>query len=134
MAGERARAGVVAPGEIYIISPVAEAYEEEARRLAKIIGVVCRLTGRSLESLEEPTGLSAASLRALFDGIVKLEVTDIFRLAKALDIHPSDFFLLASPKRPVPRMSSRELIRKVQEALGLPLTEGKGDSREDGLD
>lgn len=113
---------------------MADSYEEEARRLAKLIGTVCTLTGRSLESLEEPTGLSAAGLRAIFDGTAKLEVADVLRLAKGLGVHPSDFFVLAYPRRPVPRVSSRELIRKAREALGQPPAEGEEDGWEDERD
>jgi hypothetical protein len=112
---------------------MANSYEEDVRRLAKVIRTAYRLLGTPMASLEEATGLSEAAIHAIFDGTAKLEIVDVLRLAHGINVHPADFFDLAFPRRPVPRYS-RVLLERGRAALGYPVAkavedelEGEGD-------
>ena len=94
-------------------------YEEQARELPKTILTLLRLTGETVESLAEPSGLSIAELRAIFEGTATLTVPDFLRIAAALKTHPADLFRMAFRREAVSRRASQELMEKMQAALGL---------------
>jgi hypothetical protein len=109
---------------------VSDPYDEEVRRLAKVITTLAELADRSVAALAESSGLQAAEIQAIFDGTEKLEVAHVLRLAEALRVHPAELFLLAFPRRTPPRGHVRELLEKMREALGLRNPETNGS---DGL-
>ena len=95
---------------------VSDPYEQEVRRLAERIGSLVELSGRPLEDVALTVGLSPESLAAIFRGAERLEVSHLLRLAEALGVHPSEFFLLAFPRRSS-RGSTQTLLEKAREAL-----------------
>jgi hypothetical protein len=105
-----------------ILPAMSDIYEEQARQLPNTILTLLRLTGESVESLAEPTGLSAAGLRAIFDGTATLTVPDFLRIAAALRTHPTDLFRMAFRREPVSPDANRALMEKVKAALDLQLS------------
>jgi hypothetical protein len=97
--------------------PVADPYEEETRRLAELIGSVVRLSGRPLDSVASAAGLCEETLAAIFGGTAKLEVAHILRLAEAFGVHPSEFFVLAFPRRVPSGDTTRKLLERARAAL-----------------
>lgn len=95
---------------------MADPYEDDIRRLVNTIRQITRLLGESPESLAEAAGLSAAEIRAIFDGSLKLEVHHLYRLAKAIGAEPLDFFRLSSPRPKMRRVSFRELEEIMEKA------------------
>lgn len=95
---------------------VSDPYEWEVRRLAERIGALVELSGRPLEDVALTVGLSPERLAAIFRGAEKLEISHLLRLAEALGVHPSEFFLLTFP-RPSSRGSTQALLQKAREAL-----------------
>jgi hypothetical protein len=106
---------------------VADPYEEEVRRLAKVIATVAELAGRSAESLAEKSGLRVEEIRGLFDGTEKLEIAHVLRLCEALPAHPAELFLVAFPRRSPGRLDVREVVAKMREELGLPVPDDEAD-------
>ena len=113
---------------------MADTYEEDVRRLAKVIRTAYRLLGKPMATLEEATGLSEAAIRAIFDGTAKLEIEDVFRFAKGLRIHPADFFDLAFSRRMPGGYASRILMRRGWSPLGFPTEEAQEDDSEGKVD
>jgi len=89
---------------------VADPYEEETRRLARLIGSLVELSGRSVEEVAEGAGLSPEELAGIFRGQARLEVAHLLRLGEALGMHPGEFLYLADPGRPPARGSTRDLL------------------------
>jgi transcriptional regulator with XRE-family HTH domain len=96
---------------------VPDPYEEETRRLAELIGSVVRLSGRPLDSVASAAGLSEETLAAIFGGTAKLEVAHILRLAEAFGVHPSEFFVLAFPRRVPSGDTTRKLLERARAAV-----------------
>jgi transcriptional regulator with XRE-family HTH domain len=97
--------------------PVDDPYEEDARRMAKLIGSIVRLSGRPLESMATAAGLSEETLAAIFDGAVALEVAHILRLAEAFGVHPSELFVLAFPRRVPSGDTTRKLLERARAVI-----------------
>lgn len=99
-----------------ILFLVADTFENEARRLAGLIGSLVELSGRPVEAVAAAAGLSPEDLAGIFRGDARLEVAHILRLAEALGMHPAEFFYLSHPRVPA-RASTRELLERGRAAL-----------------
>jgi lambda repressor-like predicted transcriptional regulator len=96
---------------------VDDPYEKEVRRMAELIGSVIRISGRPLDSVASSAGLSEETLAAVFGGAAKLEVAHILRLAQAFGIHPSEFFVLAFPRRVPSGDTTRKLLDRARAVI-----------------
>jgi hypothetical protein len=96
---------------------MADPYEKETRRLARLIGSLVELSGRPADEVAEGAGLSPEELAGIFRGEIRLEVAHLLRLGEALGMHPGEFFYLAYPGRMTARGSTRDLLEKARAAL-----------------
>ncbi|HBL28138.1 MAG TPA: hypothetical protein DD490_14995 [Acidobacteria bacterium] len=92
------------------------AAEAEARRLADLLALLVRMSGRSHRSIEHDLGFGSAFLSKILRGDVRLQTTHILRICEVLEIEPYHFFKMAYPKAKRP---PGLLLVKVREAAGL---------------
>lgn len=97
-----------------------EQHEAEARRLANILAVMVKRSGRSHRSLEEELGLASAFLSKILHGKVRLQVAHIVGICDALGVPPFQFFHLAYPPDGTPLS---RLMKEVRLHLEAPLEE-----------
>jgi transcriptional regulator with XRE-family HTH domain len=100
---------------------MSDRYDEEVRRLAEVLATVVRVAGRTRQSLEAQIGLSSGYLSKILSGTVDLRARHILAIVEAVGMDPSDFFLLAFPRRRHPNeagRSARRIIEDAQAALG----------------
>ena len=105
-----------------------EQHEAEARRLAHILSVMVKKSGRSHRSLEEELGLASAFLSKILRGKVRLQAAHIVGICDALEVPPFQFFELAYPKKAVPLgllMKQVRLELEASETEDLPGLEEK---------
>ncbi len=90
--------------------------EQESLRLARLLGTLLKLDGRSVRSVEQLLGLGSSGLGKVLNGNIRLQVGHILMVANVLKMSPAQFFHMAYPKKPVPHRLTKELRR----AQGLP--------------
>jgi hypothetical protein len=91
--------------------------DSEVRRLAHILDLLVRMSGRSHRSIEAELGYGHAVLSKILLGDVRLQTAHILKICEVLEVEPYHFFKIAyssGTKPPGP------LILKVRAALGLP--------------
>jgi transcriptional regulator with XRE-family HTH domain len=104
-----------------------EQHEAEARRLAHILSVLVKKSGRSHRSLEEELGLASAFLSKILRGKVRLQAAHIVGICDALGVPPFQYFELAYPNDGTPLGL---LMQEVRLTLGAPKKEGAPDLEE----
>jgi hypothetical protein len=90
-------------------------HEREAARLAEIISLLVRVSGRSRRSLEQEMELGQGGLGKLLGGKGGLQISHVLKILAALGVDPGDFFRWVYPFRG----RSSELIENAR-ALGGP--------------
>lgn len=88
-------------------------HEREAARLAELLSLLVRVSGRS--SLGQELGLGSAGLSNILGGKERLQVSHVLMILTALGVEPGEFFRWAYPFRG----RSSELIESAR-ALGSP--------------
>ena len=91
--------------------------ESEARRLAEILTLLVRMSGRSHRSIEHELGFGSAFLSKILRGDVRLQATHILRICEVLGVEPYHFFKIAYPKAKKP---PGPLVMQVRAGLGMP--------------
>lgn len=94
--------------------------DTESRRLAHLLTVLIRFSGRSHRSLEAELGFGSAFLSKILKGKVRLQTDHITRICEALGVEPYYFYKLAYPKAKRP---PGRLITETKAALGLETEE-----------
>jgi hypothetical protein len=72
--------------------------EAEARRIADLLALLVRMSGRSHRSIEKDLGFGSAFLSKILRGDVRLQVTHILRICDILEVDAYHFFKMAYPK------------------------------------
>lgn len=76
--------------------------EAEARRLADLLALLVRVSGRSHRSIERDLGFGSAFLSKILRGDVRLQAVHILRICDVLGVDPYHFFKMAYPKAKKP--------------------------------
>lgn len=97
---------------------------EDTRRLAEILSVLIRVSGRSRRSIEEEMGLGSSGLSKILGGTVRLQVTHVLDILQALEVDPGDFFRMAFPRR---RLRQSPILEKARALI----RQGPGEPGED---
>ena len=93
-------------------------HEREAARLAELLSLLVRVSGRSRRSLEQELELGSGGLGKILGGTGRLQMSHILMILAALGVDPGDFFRWVYPFRG----RSNELIENAR-ALGSPTPE-----------
>lgn len=86
--------------------------EPEVRRLAELLAMVVRMSGRSRRSIEAELGLGSSGLSKILNGTVRLQVSHVVSILQAVGVEPGEFFQAAFPRRGSPRRSG--LMKEVR--------------------
>ncbi len=95
-----------------------ERYDEEVRRLAKVLSTVVQVVGRTRQSVEQELSLSSGYLSKILGGTVDLRARHILAISEAVGMDPANFFALAYPRQELQDSETRRVIANVQAALG----------------
>ena len=99
-----------------------------SRRLAELLSVLVRVSGRSRRSIEEEMGLGSSALSKILGGTVRLQVSHVLDILAVLQVDPAEFFHMAFPRR---RLRQSPLLEKARPFLqpepGDPGDPGGGD-------
>ncbi len=90
-------------------------HEREAVRLAELLSLLVRVSGRPRRSLEQELGLGSGGLGKILGGTARLQMSHVLMILAALGVDPGDFFRWVYPFRG----RSSELIENAR-ALGSP--------------
>jgi transcriptional regulator with XRE-family HTH domain len=85
--------------------------EQESLRLARLLGTLLKLDGRSVRSVEQLLGLGSSGLGKVLNGNIRLQVGHILMVTNVLGMSPAQFFHMAYPKKPAPHRMTKELRR-----------------------
>lgn len=84
---------------------VEDRVDPEVRRVAELLAMVVRMSGRSRRSIEEDLGLGSSGLSKILNGTVRLQMSHILSILQAVEVDPGEFFQVAYPRRRAPRKS-----------------------------
>ncbi len=90
-------------------------HEREAVRLAELLSLLVRVSGRPRRALEQELGLGSGGLGKILGGTTRLQMSHVLMILAALGVDPGDFFRWVYPFRG----RSSELIENAR-ALGSP--------------
>ena len=90
-------------------------HEQEAVRLAELLSLLVRVSGRPRRTLEQELGLGSGGLGKILGGTARLQMSHVLMILAALGVDPGDFFRWVYPFRG----RSSELIENAR-ALGSP--------------
>lgn len=90
-------------------------HEREAVRLAELLSLLVRVSGRPRRSIEQELGLGGGGLGKILGGTARLQMSHVLMILAALGVDPGDFFRWVYPFRG----RSSELIENAR-ALGSP--------------
>ena len=90
-------------------------HEREAVRLAELLSLLVRVSGRPRRSIEQELGLGSGGLGKILGGTTRLQMSHVLMILAALGVDPGDFFRWVYPFRG----RSSELIENAR-ALGGP--------------
>jgi len=93
-------------------------HEREAARLAELLALLVRVSGRPRRSLEQELGLGSGGLGKILGGTTRLQMSHVLMILAALGVDPGDFFRWVYPFRG----RSSDLIESAR-ALGSPAPE-----------
>jgi hypothetical protein len=91
--------------------------ERESARLARLLGQLLKLDGRSVRSVEQLLGLGSSGLGKVLNGNIRLQVSHVLMVTNVLEMTPAQFFHMAYPTKPRPHRLMSELRR----TQGLPI-------------
>ena len=86
--------------------------DPEVRRVAELLAMVVRMSGRSRRSIEEELGLGSSGLSKILNGTVRLQMSHILSILQAVEVDPGEFFQVAYPRRWARR--KRGLMKQVR--------------------
>lgn len=89
--------------------------EPEVRRLADLLAMVVRVSGRSRRSIEAELGLGSSGLSKILNGTVRLQMSHILSILEAVEVDPNEFFQVAYPRRRARKSPLMEEIRLLVE-------------------
>jgi transcriptional regulator with XRE-family HTH domain len=69
-----------------------EKCQQESRRLAELLFLLIRLSGRNVRSIERQLGVANGALGKVLNGTVRLQVDHILMIAEVLGLTPAQFF------------------------------------------
>jgi len=95
-----------------------ERYDEEVRRLAKVLSTVVQVVRRTRQSVEQELGLSSGYLSKILGGTVDLRVRHVLAISEAVGMDPANFFALVYPPHESRDNETQRVIADVQAALG----------------
>jgi transcriptional regulator with XRE-family HTH domain len=95
---------------------MATSSDAESRRLAELLTLLVRFSGRSHRALEEELGFGSAFLSKILRGNVRLQASHIIRICEVLGVEPYYFFKIAYPRAKKP---PGPLILQTRVSLGL---------------
>jgi transcriptional regulator with XRE-family HTH domain len=87
---------------------------DDSRRLAELLAVLVRVSGRSRRSIEEEMGLGSSALSKILGGMVRLQVSHLLDILAVLEVDPAEFFHMAFPRR---RLRQSPLLEKARPFL-----------------
>lgn len=109
--------------------------EPEVRRLAELLAMVVRMSGRSRRSIEAELGLGSSGLSKILNGTVRLQVSHVVSILQAVGVEPGEFFQAAFPRRGSPRrsglMKEVRLLLEPDAAHAAHTESGEADDQED---
>lgn len=109
--------------------------EPEVRRLAELLAMVVRMSGRSRRSIEAELGLGSSGLSKILNGTVRLQVSHVMSILQAVGVEPGEFFQAAFPRRGSPRrsglMKEVRLLLEPDAAHAADTGSGEADDQED---
>ena len=91
---------------------VEDRVDPEVRRVAELLSMVVRMSGRSRRSIEEELGLGSSGLSKILNGTVRLQMSHILSILQAVEVDPGEFFQVAYPRRWARR--KRGLMKQVR--------------------
>jgi transcriptional regulator with XRE-family HTH domain len=100
----------------------------DTRRIAELLSLLIRLSGRSRRSIEAEMGLGSSALSKILGGTVRLQVSHVMDILAVLQVDPGGFFRIAFPRR---RLRKNPLLEKARAILQPETEEPIGD---DGFD
>lgn len=83
---------------------------QETRRLAQMLRLLIRISGRPLRDVERELGLGSGMLSKILLGRLRLQVSHVLMITRFLGIDPGDFFRWAYPYKGQPH----ELVQAAQ--------------------
>lgn len=101
----------------------------DSQRLAELLALLVRVSGRSRRSIEEELGLGSSALSKILGGTVRLQVSHVLDILAVLEVDPGDFFRMAFPRRHVRRNPILEKARVI-----LQPDAGEPGGEDDGFD
>ena len=104
---------------------------DDSRRLAELLSVLVRVSGRSRRSIEEELGLGSSVLSKILGGTVRLQVSHVLDILAVLQVDPGDFFRMAFPRR---RLRQSPVLEKARPFLQPEPAEAGGGTGEYAFD
>jgi len=98
-----------------------EDHQKESRRLAALLLLLVRLSGRNVRSIEEQLGVGNGALGKVLNGTVRLQVEHILLILDVLGITPAQFFHRAYSREE--RVKPHPLDDLLNESRGHEITE-----------
>lgn len=97
--------------------------ESQARRVARLLGLVVEQSGRSRRSIEAELGLGSSGLSKILNGKVRLQMSHVLSILQAVEVDPGEFFQVAYPRRRAPRKGgllkeARLLMKETESEAG----------------
>ena len=86
--------------------------ESQARRVARLLGMVVEQSGRSRRSIEAELGLGSSGLSKILNGKVRLQMSHVLSILQAVEVDPGEFFQVAYPRPRAPRKGG--LLKEVR--------------------
>ncbi|HEX3127006.1 MAG TPA: hypothetical protein VH394_06725 [Thermoanaerobaculia bacterium] len=87
---------------------------DDSRRLAELLALLVRVSGRSRRSIEEEMGLGSSGLSKILGGTVRLQVSHVLDILAVLQVDPGDFFRMVFPRR---RLRQSPILEKARPFL-----------------
>jgi transcriptional regulator with XRE-family HTH domain len=81
------------------MNDLSEGDEGEVQRLADLLSMLIKVSGRSRRSIEEELGLGSSGLSKILGGTVRLQVSHVLSILRVLQVDPADFYRMAYPRR-----------------------------------
>jgi len=98
--------------------------DEQSRQVARSLEGLILISRRTRRSLEEELGLGSAGLSKILNGTVRLQMSHVFLITRALGVDPGQFFQWAVPAHgPRSPLIAQARGEQPDEAAGLAVSE-----------
>lgn len=105
--------------------------QQESRRLAALLLLLVRLSGRNVRSIEEQLGVGNGALGKVLNGTVRLQIDHILMILDVLGLTPAQFFHRAYSREE--RVKPHPLDDLLDESRGHKITEEEETRRTEKL-